>query len=292
MNQPKHFSRANQDRERSRQLMEKYYKEKQLKATPYPSGFSEYRMRFIAPYAMLIYVFTILFCAGWLITKGNSFLNKIQINSAQTELQSFNIPENNTVYKFIANQDIKAGNNKKRSGLFSQIYAPIYSELEIEFLDKDYNHVYSVYKNLWVEYYERKAYKDTQIDFDIEFQKAGTYFVRIINHNNNTGPVTIETYKTHASLYFFKYFIFFVILNVILFFGNSYWGTTSMLFQSIKKIKAIKNNTKFLLISSLVILAFVGCVIISFTHYGYPSTGDEIRLPTYFFDSKDVLYLG
>jgi len=237
-------------------------------------------------------VFTILFCAGWLITKGNSFLNKTKITSADTELQSFNIPENNTIYRFIANQDVKAGEKSKVLDLFSSAYTPIYSELEIEFLDKNYNHVYSVYKNLWLEYYDRKAYKDTQLDFDIEFQNAGTYFVRIINHNNNNGPVTLETYKTHGSFYFFKYFIFFVILNVILFFGNSYWGTTSMLFHSLKKIKNIRRNSRFLIISSLVIIAFIGCIVISYTHYGYPSTGDEIRLPSYFFSAKDVIYLG
>jgi hypothetical protein len=291
MNQPKHFSRANQDRERSRQLMEKYAKAKQLKATPYPSGFSEFRMRFIAPYAMLIYVFTILFLFGWLITRSNSLISTTKINPALVDVNIITIPDNNTVYKFIANQDIKRGPNLKKPQFISSRQS-IYSALEIEFLDQDYNHMYSVFKDLWVEEHYSKEYSDTKIEFQIEFQNAGQYFVRTINHNNNNGPITLDTYKAHGNLYFFKYLIFFIILNVILFFGNSYWGTTSMLYNALKKVKSIKNNSKFLIISSLVILLFLVCVVISFTHYGYPSTGDQIRLPSYFFDSDGVLYLG
>ncbi len=284
MNQQKHFSRANQDRERSRQLMEKHLKKRQQNAKPNPSGFSEYRMRFMAPYAILIYVFTILFCASWLITKGNSFISKTDINLLNNELKIIDIPLKNKIYKFIANQNIQTGLNARKSNVFS--------ELKIEFLDENYNHVYSVYKDLWVEHHSGQEYRDTKLEFDIEFQNAGTYFVRIINHNNNNGPITLERCKTHGSLYFFKYFIFFVILNVILFFGNSYWGTTSMLFHSLKKIKNIKHNSNFLIISSIAIIVFFGCVVISYTHYGYPSTGDEIRLPSYFFNAKDVIYLG
>jgi hypothetical protein len=291
MNQPKHFSRANQDRERSRQLMEKYSKAKQLKGTPYPSGFSEFRMRFIAPYAMLIFVFTILFFFGWLITRRNSLISTTQINPTLVNANTIAIPDNNTVYKFIVNQDIKRGPNLKKPQ-FSSSRQSIYSALEIEFLDQDYNHVYSVFKDLWVEEHYSKEYSDTKIEFQIEFQNAGQYFVRTKNHNNNNGPITIETYIAHGNLYFAKYLIFFIVLNVILFFGNSYWGTTTMLYNAFKKVKSIKHNSNFLIISSIVIIIFLGCIFISYTHYGYPHSGDEIRLPTYFFTTKDVHYLG
>jgi len=291
MNTPKHFSRANADRERSRLFMEKHQKAKQLKATPNPSGFSEYLMRFMAPYAMLIYAFTLLFLFSWLITKGDSFIETTQINPASLDLSPIVIPQNNKIYKFIANQDIKKGTTLKRSDFYSSNKS-IYSELEIEVLDENYVHMYSVYKNLWIEHHSGMEYKDTQLEFDIEFQTSGTYFLRVVSHNKNNGPLTLKVYKTNGSMYFFKYLILFIILNIILFLGNSYWGTTSMLYNSLKKVKSIKNNSKFLIISSLVIIAFLGCVVISFTHYGYPSTGDEIRLPTYFFDTKDVLYLG
>ena len=237
-------------------------------------------------------LFMCLFFLGWITTRGDSFLNKTKITSVDTELKSFTIPENNTIYKFIVDQDIKAGENYKRPGLFSQIYPPVYSELEIEILDKDYNHVYSVYKNLWLEHHEGYEYKDTQMDFQISFEKVGQYFIRAINCNNNNGPITMNIYSTKPSLYFFNYFIIFIILNVILFFDNSYWGTTTVLFKALKKIKSIKHNTKFLITASLVCLIFTSCVVISITHYGYPSTGDDIRLPTYFFDTQDVLYLG
>lgn len=291
MERKKHFSRANQDRERSRQLMEKYARAKQLKATPYPSGFSVYRMRFIAPYAMLIYAFTILFLFGWLITKGNARFSTINITPSSLDFSSITIPDDNTIYKFIAHQNLKKGTTLKRSSFYSSNQS-IYSELEIEILDENYNHMYTVYKNLWVEYYSGVEYSDTKLEFEIEIEKAGQYFLKVVSHNKNNGPIRFESYKTHGSMYFFNYLIFFIILNVILFFGNSYWGTTTMLFNALKKVKSIKNNSKFLIISSLVIILYLGCIVISFTHYGYPSTGDEIRLPTYFFDTKDVLYLG
>jgi len=292
MERKKHFSRAHQDRERSRRIMQEYIKAKQLKSTQDSTTLQEYRTRFMAPYAMLIYVFTFLFFLGWITTRGNSFMKKEIINADSKIFQDFNISSNNTILKFNANQNIRKGTNYKRPDIFSLTKTPIYSELEIEILDKDYNHVYSVYKNLWLEYHEGYEYKDTQMDFQISFEKAGQYFIRAINHNNNNGPITMNIYNTKPSLYFFNYFIIFIILNVILFFGNSYWGTTTVLFKALKKIKSIKHNTKFLITASLVCLIFTSCVVISISHYGYASTGDEIRLPNKFFVTNGIIYLG
>jgi len=63
----------------------------------------------------------------------------------------------------------------------------------------------------------------------------------------------------------------------------------SSIFKALRQTKITKT---FIIAVIIVIFVFISCVVISYTHYGYPHSGDEIRLPSQFFSTNDVIYLG
>jgi len=284
------FSRANQDRVRSKKTLEKY--KRKFKNKPkqksyfnfWDSQYSEYKTRTIAPYAFLIYCSTILFGFMLYWTSVTTFIQKSDVRIYDTKLKSIILPNDNTIYKFNIDQQFRD-------------MTPLYSELEIELLDENYNHVFSFYKDLWKEKYSNDEgrmviYSDTKLVFELDIKSAGIYYLRANSHNNNKGKLIVKVYEKKANMYFYTFFIFFSILSVLLIFSAKSIGNPLQMFLSLTKLKNIKNNKKFILVLIIVIFVFVSCIFISLTHYGYPYSGDKIRLPTYFFNTNDVIYLG
>jgi len=285
------FSRANQDRARSRATMKKFAKSRPRKGRGikqvfnfFGEGYSEYRMRRITPFAFLIYAFAFLFVLSWKITTSKTFINSSYVNLTTSDLGDIELSEGNTIYYFKASQQFT-------------LKTPLYSELEIEILDENFDHVYSVYKVLWQEQYRNdnsrlQTYSDLDVEFEIEIKKAGKYHFRAISYDNNTGPVTLRYYSKSGSIYFGFYAILFLVLSVMLIAMSDSIGSPFTMFASLGKIKDIKQNITFIKFAAVVILIYVSCVIISYTHYGYPSSGDEITLPTYFYGKGETIYLG
>jgi len=132
-------------------------------------------------------------------------------------------------------------------------------------------------------------YSDKILEFEISLQKAGTYYIRTNSYNDNRTKVSLKLYKKRGSMYFFTFVIIFGILLIILLISFDQITGIQSLFPALQKTKITKT---FILAVIIVIFVFMSCVIISNTHYGYPHSGDEIRLPSYFFSTNNVKYLG
>ena len=248
--------------------------------------FSTWRMRRIAPIAMLIYCSLILFGVFWLISSKTDKVCTTNISIDNNQLGKFQVRSAGGLYRFELSQ------------IFSS-KTPLYSELEIEILDANYDHVYSIYKDLWQEKHSngdggRKTYSDKQLAFELELENAGTYFIRGVSHNNYiTGKINCTVlHKTMGSLYFRTYTIAFAILAVLLIMGKSAWGNPVQMLSSISKAKSLKKNKLFWRVFLGLGILFVTCLIISLTHYGYASGGGKSILPTYFYGTDSVIYLG
>ena len=232
------------------------------------------------------FLFTVLFGGFWLMTIGKTKVSEDSIPNTTSELLKVNLPDDDQIYNFSLRQIFPTGAN------------PLYSELEIELLDENLNHVYSFYKVLWQEKYPNEngryqIYNDLNIEFLIEVQKAGVYYLRPISHNDNTGGVSVNVRrKARGSLYFKFYTILFGILGLILYFGRDFYGAPSDIFKEIRSLKNVKQNKFFWYILLGFSSAFILCVVMSITHYGYASYGDQSILPTYFFSNNNVIYLG
>lgn len=249
--------------------------------------FTDERMKLISPYAVMIFLFTILFGLYALICNATSLVSTTSLNLSERAVDKIEIPEANKIYQFDVAQSF-LGN-----------VTPQYSELEIELLDQDHKHVYSVYKDLWMERhpdgnYGYATYSDLKMSFDLEFKKKGTYFVRAIAHNGNISPVKVSIAKRSlgGGLYIWFYAIVFLVLSLTVFFGKDYWGNPKRLLAAFPDFSEFKSNKKFLIVFSAVSLLFVSCVVIGITHYGYASCGEETILPTKFLDTNKLIYLG
>lgn len=280
--------------ERMRHRAKFYAQHKNVKRPDRNSGnnlfnfeFTDARMKLISPYAVMIFLFAILFGIYALICNITSPVSTTSLNLKDKAQGQINIPEANKIYQFDATQSF-LGNG-----------TPQYSELEIELLDKDHKHVYSVYKNLWKELHPNgnggySVYTDLKMSFDLEFKKKGTYFVRAIAHSGNVSPVKVSIAKRSlgGGLYIWFYAIIFLVLSLIVFFGKDYWGNPKSLLAAFPNFSELKSNKRFLIVFSAVSLLFVSCVVIGITHYGYASCGDETILPTKFLDTNELIYLG
>lgn len=249
--------------------------------------FTTERMKFISPYAVMIFLFTILFGVYALICNMTSHVSHTSLDLKERAMSQIDIPDANKIYQFDIAQSFFGG------------ILPQYSELEIELLDEDHKHVYSVYKNLWMEQHPNgnggySVYSDLKMNFNLEFKKKGTYFVRAIAHNANLGPVkvSIEQRTLGGGLYIWFYAIVFLVLSAVVYFGKNYWGNPSKLLEAFPSFSELKSNTTFLIVFSVVTALFVTCVVFGITHYGYASCGDGTILPTKFIGTDNLIYLG
>lgn len=275
--------RQREFRERMRNPQQR---EQMLNNNSYSVEYSEWLMRRLAPFAMLIYAATILFLLSWFITSNTSLVTNGSAYFHKGQVISFETPTGGAIYHFDLKQD------------FSGSKPPLYSELEIEIIDANLDHVYTVYKDLWLESHPNGeggigVYKDLNISFDVELPEAGIYYIRGISHNNNEALVSGNIFKkTAGSMYFGFYSLLFGILSLILIIGYQKWGSPILMIEILPKLRSWKENTGFLRTATLVIFLFIGTWIISITHYGYAAGGDEIVLPTYFYKTNTVIYLG
>ncbi|MCJ8289785.1 MAG: hypothetical protein HRT58_04495 [Crocinitomicaceae bacterium] len=249
--------------------------------------FTTERMKFVSPYAVMIFLFTILFGVYALICNMTSHVSDTSLDLKERAVSEIQIPDANKIYQFDIVQSFFGG------------ILPQYSELEIELLDEDHKHVYSVYKNLWMEQHPNgnggySVYNDLKMNFNLEFKKKGTYFVRAIAHNGNLGPVkvSIEKRTLGGGLYIWFYAIVFLVLSAVVYFGKNYWGNPSKLLEAFPSFAELKSNKKFLIVFSIVTALFVTCVVFGITHYGYASCGDGTILPTKFIGTDNLIYLG
>lgn len=280
--------------ERKRHRAQFYAKHKNVKRPGYNSDssffnfeFSAKKMKLISPYAVMIFLFTILFGSYALLNFMADHVFTTNIIIDQKPIGKITIPKDNKIYVFDVAQT------------FTFASTPQYSELELEILDKNHKHVYSVYKDLWMERHPNgdggtSVYSDLKMNFELEFEKKGTYFIRPISHNGNLSPinVSIETRTLGGGLYFGFYAITFLVLSLILFFGKDYWGSPRDLLEACPSINELRYNKRFLIVFSTVSLVFLSCIVISLTHYGYPSCGDKTILPTKFLSTNNLIYLG
>ncbi len=95
-----------------------------------------------------------------------------------------------------------------------------------------------------------------------------------------------------GGLYFFFYAILFLALSLVVILGKDYWGTSRKLLESCPGLSELKFNKRFLVVFSVVSIVFVLCIVISVTHYGYASCGEETVLPTKFLGTDKLIYLG
>ncbi len=248
--------------------------------------FSEWRMRRIAPIAMIIFTFTILFFISWIVTTGKDKITSTSMNFNGNSIGKIEVFNDEGLYRFESYQVFSAG------------VAPLYSELEIEILDENWDHVYSFYKDLWQERYSNgeggnPIYHDREMAFEVELPKAGIYYIRPISHNNNLGDVNLTVYsRSGGSMYFSYYSIIFGALSAILILGSGAWGNPFDMYYALPKIMNWKRNKLFKRIALTCIIIFAGTWFAAVTHYGYPAGGDETVLPTFFYRTNNVTYLG
>lgn len=249
--------------------------------------FTAERMNAISPYAVMIFLFTILFGVYALVCNMTSSVSDVSLDLNSKAEGRIQIDQANKIYQFDAVQS------------FTGQETPQYSELEIELLDENHKHVYSVYKNLWMERHPNgeggsSTYSDLKMNFEIELDQKGSYFLRAISHNGNLSPVhiSIEKRSLGGGLYIGFYAILFLSLSILIFFGKDYWGNAGKLLEAFPDLSEIKKNKMFLLVFSAVSLLFVSCIIFGITHYGYASGGEETILPTKFIGTNELIYLG
>jgi len=234
-----------------------------------------------APYIILTISATIFFCIGWLFTSKKTFIEKTNLEITRAKPIPIYIPKANTIYVFEVEQSLS-----------NQV--PTYSELEIEILDKDFIHLYTVYEDLWKEKHDNgdggmSIYSDQILELELELEEEGVYYIKATSYNNNNTRVTLKLYDKKGSLYFKAFMYIFGILSIILlYYAIEIIGKEELL----TGIRKAELSNPFSLTLLIVILIFISCIVISLTHYGYPSIGDEIRLPSWFFSTNDVIYLG
>jgi hypothetical protein len=248
-------------------------------------GYSEFRMRRLAPFALTTHFFAILFAISWWISNSKTVVDRFAIGMESSHMNKISVPKDKSLYWFDLTQNFSST-------------VPLYSELEVEILDENYDHVYSVYKDLWQELHSdgdggSQVYSDTRIQFEVELPKAGDYYVRIFSYNKNYGSV-IGTVAKHNSggLYFGFFAILFGALSLTFLLGAPHWGSPSMMFRALSKIKDIRKNRLFLIFMVSFCVIYVISLIIAITHYGYAAGGDKTMLPSFFHLKHNVIYLG
>ncbi len=249
-------------------------------------GYSEFRMRRLAPFAITTHFFAILFFISWIVSNSKSVVDRFAIGMETSHMTKIKVPEDKTLYWFDLTQNFSSGQ------------VPLYSEFEVEILDENYDHVYSVYKDLWQERHadddgRAKVYSDTRIEFEVELPKAGEYYVRIFSYNNNYGSV-MGTVAIHNSggLYFGFFAILFGVFSVIFIFGAEAWGSPFTMFRALPKIKDIRKNRRFFIFLVTFCVIYSVSLMIAITHYGYAAGGDKTVLPSFFHLKHSVIYLG
>ena len=173
---------------------------------------------------------------------------------------------------------------------------PQYSEMEFELLDQDKNHVYSFYKDFWVEKHTddgyAAVYRDVEAFVDIEVQETGTYYFRLLSHNNQMSPVSCTVFERSAGNLYFKWYgwFFVALLGLGVIAGAAGYQTLS--FRGPQLRMRWRNDKAVQLAYFLVILIYGGLMVVSLTHYGYAGAGGYDHAPTIFYDTQNVFYLG
>jgi len=235
----------------------------------------------LAPYFVLLLCGTFIFFLGMRFTSERIFIKKTKLDVTNSQPIPIEISKENTIYVF-----------EVRQGLSSQV--PSYSELEVELLDEHFNHVYTFYKVLWQERLDNgnggtSIYSENALEIEIDLKYAGTYHIRTTSYNNNNSKAWLHLYTKNGSLYFKAFTYVFGSLFLLCFFVIMELDGLSSIFKALRQTKITKT---FIIAVIIVIFVFISCVVISYTHYGYPHSGDEIRLPSQFFSTNDVIYLG
>jgi hypothetical protein len=250
-------------------------------------AYSEKNRKFVAPLALVSFSFAILFTLAWLFTSATKEVVNGRISMESNSTMNLGMFKGNSIYKFRLRQD------------FSRYSPPKYSELEIEILDENNDHVYSVFKNLWQEFHSndeggRSVYSDVELEFELEIEKKGNYAIRAISHDDNRGDIRCRVNRRDfgGHLYFGVYAILFGLTSLGIFLGRDYWGNPSKLMSALPKMRELKSNKYFLISAGVSTFFFVACVVISYTHYGYASAGEVNKAPSSFSSNAEVIYLG
>lgn len=244
-------------------------------------------MEKLAPIALIIHVFAILFAVSWIITKMYWTINPdLKSTPAVSNYQSFTVPEGGAIIKFSSVQS------------FASNRTPLYSELELQIIDKNYGHVYSVYKDLWQELHPNgeggnSVYHDWSLDFEIAIHKGGDYYIRPISYNNNEYMVRTAVYsKSFGSLYITYGLLTFGILSILLLVLYQYIGSYRDHINIVKEVRTLFLTKKALIAFGIAFILFGSSWYAAINYSGYASFGEDTYLPSTFYNKHNVIYLG
>lgn len=244
-----------------------------------------YRTRRWAPFVFTIYGFTALIGILWIIFSFKTHVGVADVAIKEGEKGKIEIPKAGAIYQFQIEQ------------IFTS-ETPLYSELEIEIVNYQQEHVYSFYKDLWQERHSngeggQSVYRDLKMEFELELPEAGTYYIRGIPYNDNEGKILVDVKKRLAGNIYLGFFaILYGILSIVLLFSSEIWGTPTEMWQEMIERGTHKNN-KQLRNMLIGLTAFVLLnITINITHYGYAKAGDVKYTPTWFYPTNSVFYLG
>lgn len=235
---------------------------------------------YLTPYALALYIAIPLLWLTFLFASAKGDRSGISVLPLQKPAE-IEVAAANSVYEFQLKQ------------LFSPGIAPVYSELEIEILDKNYDHVYSFYKDLWQERHPGesgglKIYNDLEMTFQLEFPEKGTYMIKAISHNGNKGEIIGNYARVYlGNLYLLTFTIIISVFGGILLLLNKLVGTPWQMLETLKKGTDTKKRA--VIFASVLGLILLAIITINLTNYGYPKPG---QIPTPFFGSDQIIYLG
>ena len=188
-------------------------------------------------------------------------------------------------------------------GLFhfelNQLFPPIsptYSELEIEILDEHYDHLYSVYKDLWQELHPNEddlltTYSDTKMSFQVVLPESKKIHIRAFTGLGE--PIIVNVYKKTGGYFYAKFFMWiFLVVTALMVLGSAKLGDPFTMIYYVRKSKGLRNN-RMLKRCVLIAFVFIGLILtLCLTRTGYAHGGEDTTTPSFFYGTEGVNYLG
>jgi hypothetical protein len=276
-------SRADREKLYRRSMLKK--KTSKYKDDPY-EDIRKVSIKRFSHYILSFHFVTIIFILLYILSFSDTKIDSGTYRISQNKLGEIHIPDANYLYTIDFKQSLG-------------IKAPLYSELEVEILNPDYSHYYSVYKDLWQEKHPnddgvRTTYRDDIITLQILFPKAGTYYFRAFSHNHYTMGVITSVVKKRrfGQLLTPLLALTFGIISALLILVGSAIGYPPEMYISVRD-KVALINVKLYYIYLLSLLSLVLIVIISNYYYiGYPTGGEHPTAPAKILQYKKIFYIG
>lgn len=277
-------------RARAKKRAEFYKKYPALKTsyTRKSSSANNVFQRQIAPFVLLVHVFTLIFLTTWIYFSFSttSSTQEFHLGFGKQRIAKLEVNKGNQLYDFQLRQTL--------SGQF----LPEYSELEIEILRSDLDHVYSFYKDLWREAHSNgeggtSVYSDNLMKFKLVFDQPGTYYLRPNSYNENNGDIVGSmTQKSRGNVYINRFFYTFAIGSFLLFIFRDFFGSPKAALNEVRNFKRLRKNKAWLVMLTICTLSWGYVIYINLTFTGFAKGGEETVLPSRFYPTEKTKYLG